>query len=156
MATASTAQLEARSSGLSGGVLLFGLSAPSDLRRSPTADRHLDVNAWRPWCPWGLWVAFYIYFIGLSAGSFLLSTLVFVFSNKRLEPIGRLAVLQAFVSLLTGLASISSTSATWERFWHVIVYPQWNSVLAWEIWFYNFYIVLLVGRTLVPVRGRPG
>lgn len=102
--------------------------------------------------PWGLWVAFYIYFIGLSAGSFLLSTLVFVFKNKTLEPVGRLAVLQAFVCLLTGLVFILIDLGHWERFWHVIIYPQWNSVLAWEIWFYNFYIVLLLVELRLLMR----
>ncbi|MEK6614624.1 MAG: oxidoreductase, partial [Bacteroidota bacterium] len=27
--------------------------------------------------PWGFWVGFYIYFIGLSAGAFLLSSLIY-------------------------------------------------------------------------------
>ncbi|RMI16972.1 MAG: molybdopterin oxidoreductase, partial [Calditrichaeota bacterium] len=45
--------------------------------------------------PWGMWVAFYIYFIGLSAGSFLFSTLIYVFGQKELEKAGRLALLSA-------------------------------------------------------------
>lgn len=94
--------------------------------------------------PWGLYVACYIYFIGLSAGSFLLSSLVFVFGNKSLEPLSRLAVFQAFVCLILGLVFIFLDLGHWERFWHVIVYPQWHSVLAWEIWFYNAYIVVLL------------
>lgn len=94
--------------------------------------------------PWGLYVACYIYFIGLSAGSFLLSSLVFVFGNKSLEPLSRLAVFQAFVCLLLGLVFIFLDLGHWERFWHVIAYPQWHSVLAWEIWFYNAYIVVLL------------
>lgn len=102
--------------------------------------------------PWGLWVSFYIYFIGLSAGSFLLSTLVFVFRNKKLESLGRLAVLQAFVCLLVGLAFISIDLGHIERFWHVIRYPQWHSVLAWEIWFYNIYIVILFAELFFLMR----
>ena len=45
--------------------------------------------------PWGLWLSLYIYFIGLSAGSFLLSTLIYVFQVKRFEPVGRMALFQA-------------------------------------------------------------
>src|SRR3989338_4554918 len=52
--------------------------------------------------PWGLWVAFYIFLLGLSAGSFLLSTLVYVFGVKRLEPVGPLALLQAILCLILG------------------------------------------------------
>jgi Ni/Fe-hydrogenase subunit HybB-like protein len=115
-------------------------------------DRGLVVTRLGSVVPWGLWVAFYIFFIGLSAGSFLLSTLVFVFRIKTLEPVGSLAVLQAFVCLLTGLVFILIDLGHWERFWHVIVYPQWNSVLAWEIWFYNFYIVLLLAELWLLMR----
>lgn len=115
-------------------------------------DRGLGVTRLGSVVPWGLWVAFYIYFIGLSAGSFLLSTLVFVFRNKRLEPVGRLAVLQALACLLTGLVFILIDLGHWERFWHVIAYPQWNSVLAWEIWFYNVYIVLLLAELWLLMR----
>ncbi|NLC77244.1 MAG: polysulfide reductase NrfD [Clostridia bacterium] len=32
--------------------------------------------------PWGSWVAFYIYFVGMSAGAFLLSSLIHVFDME--------------------------------------------------------------------------
>jgi len=95
--------------------------------------------------PWGLWVALYILFIGLSAGSFLLSTLIFVFKMKSLEPVARLAILQAFLCLLTGIAFISLDLGKVSRFWHPLVYPQFrSSVLAWEIWLYGGYIAMLL------------
>ncbi len=97
----------------------------------------LNITALGSVVPWGVWVAFYIYFIGLSAGSFLLSSLIFVFKNEELEPVGRLAVVQAFACLITGLVFIFLDLGHWERFWHVMAYPPWGSVLAWEIWFYN-------------------
>ena len=56
--------------------------------------------------PWGLWVALYVYFIGLSAGSFLVSALVYVLGMKRLEPLGKLALFTALVTLLAALLAI--------------------------------------------------
>lgn len=95
--------------------------------------------------PWGLWVSLYILFIGLSAGSFLLSTLIFVFKMKSLEPVARLAILQAFLCLVTGIAFISLDLGKISRFWHPLVYPQFStSVLAWEIWLYGGYIAMLL------------
>lgn len=102
--------------------------------------------------PWGLWVAFYIFFIGLSAGAFLLSTLVFVFGVKALEPLSRLAVVQAIVCLALGLAFIFIDLGHWERFLNVMIYPQWQSVLAWEIWFYNAYAVVLLLELYLLMR----
>lgn len=102
--------------------------------------------------PWGVWVAFYIYFIGLSAGSFLLSSLVFVFRNEKLEPVSRIAVLQAFFCLLTGLIFILIDLGHWQRFYYTLIYPQFKSVLAWEIWFYLAYVVILLGELWLLMR----
>ena len=113
--------------------------------------------------PWGLWVAQYIYFIGLSAGSFLLSSLVYVFGVERFEPIGRLAVFTAIVSLLLALFTIWMDIGHLERFWHVFVYPNFSSPMAWMIWLYTTYFILLVAefwllmrRDLVVARSMPG
>jgi Ni/Fe-hydrogenase subunit HybB-like protein len=102
--------------------------------------------------PWGVWVAFYIYFIGLSAGSFLLSTLVYVFKYEKLERVGRVALLQALFCLLTGMVFILIDLGHWQRFYHALIYPQFNSVLAWEIWFYVGYAVLLLGELWLVMR----
>ncbi len=45
--------------------------------------------------PWGIWVSGYIFFLGLSAGSFLISTLIYVFGVKQLEEAGPAALVQA-------------------------------------------------------------
>lgn len=92
---------------------------------------------------WGLWVAAYIYFIGLSAGSFLISSLVFVFRVERFERIGRLAILTALVTLLMALLSIGLDIGHTERAWHVYVWPNFRSPMAWMIWLYTAYLILL-------------
>jgi molybdopterin-containing oxidoreductase family membrane subunit len=102
--------------------------------------------------PWGMWVAFYIFFIGLSAGAFLLSTLVFVFGVKSLEPLSRLAVVQAIVCLALGLVFIFIDLGHWERFLNVLIHPQRQSVLTWEIWIYNIYAVVLLLELYLLMR----
>jgi len=94
--------------------------------------------------PWGLWVAVYIYFIGLSAGAFLVSSLVYVFQIKRFEPIGRLALFTAVITLLMALLSISADLGHTFRAWHVLVYPNFASPMAWMIWLYTAYFILVV------------
>jgi len=94
--------------------------------------------------PWGLWVAAYIYFIGLSAGSFLVSSLVFVFQIKRFEKIGRLALFTAVVTLLLALLTISADLGHTFRAWHVLVYPHFTSPMAWMIWLYSLYFVIVI------------
>lgn len=86
----------------------------------------------------------YIYFIGLNAGSFLVSSLVYVFRIQRFEPIGRLALYSAVVTLLLALLSISADLGHPFRAWHVFVYPNFRSPMAWMIWLYSAYFALLM------------
>ena len=102
--------------------------------------------------PWGLWVAFYIYFIGLSAGSFLLSTMIYVFGFKKLEPIGRLAIFSALIALIAGMNFVLIDLGRMERFWTVFVNRNMWSVLELEIHFYVIYIVILVSELWLLMR----
>ena len=102
--------------------------------------------------PWGLWVAAYIYFSGLSAGAFLISSLAYVFKVRRFEPIGRLALFTALVTLLLALLSISADLGHTFRAWHVFVYPNFESPMAWMIWLYTAYFVVLVVQLWFVLR----
>ncbi len=86
---------------------------------------------------WGLWISLYILFIGLSAGSFLLSTLIFVFNVKQYERIGRLALYSAMICLIIALLFVSADLGHAERFWKVFTTAAVSSVLWWEIMFYG-------------------
>ncbi len=105
---------------------------------------HPDASNLGSVVPWGLHVAQYIYFVGLSAGSFLLSSLVYAFGMKRFEPIGRLAVFTAIVTLLLALLTIGLDIGHIERFWHVFVFVNPTSPMAWMIWLYSIYMTLLI------------
>lgn len=123
---------------------------------------HLNAN-YGSVVTWGLWVAVYIYFVGLSAGSFLISSLVYVFNVRRFEKIGRLALFTAVVTLLLALLAIWADIGHMFRAWHVIVYANFKSPMAWMIWLYSTYFLLLVvelwfllRHDLVVGTGTPG
>jgi molybdopterin-containing oxidoreductase family membrane subunit len=122
------------------GVLLLAAGIPGWYDR--LTHGHLNAN-YGSLVPWGLWVAAYIYFVGLSAGSFLISSLVYVFNLKQFEKVGRLALFTALVTLLLALLSIWADLGHMERFWHVFAYPNFRSPMAWMIWLYTTYFVLL-------------
>ena len=92
---------------------------------------------------WGLWVAAYIFFIGLSAGSFLISSLVYVFGVKRFESIGRIALFQALITLTLALLAIWVDLGHMSRAFNVFAFPNFKSAMAWMIWLYTAYFVLL-------------
>lgn len=102
--------------------------------------------------PWGMWVAFYIYFIGLSAGSFLFSTLIYVFGQKNLEKAGRMALLSAVLALVAGLLFVWIDLGHPWRFLNVFLHWNYTSVLAWEILFYVFYIACIFAELWYLMR----
>lgn len=93
---------------------------------------------------WGLWVAMYIYFIGLSAGAFLISALVYVFGVERFRPIARLALFTALIALLMALLHIWFDLGHMARFYEVYTRPHFYSMMAWMVWLYTAYFVLLL------------
>ncbi len=102
--------------------------------------------------PWGIWMSMYIYFIGLSAGSFLLSSLVYVFGVKKFEPVGRIALFQALVCLIAGLSLVFVDVGRPERIFRVLWNWSESSVLAWEVLFYQVYIVVLCLELWILMR----
>lgn len=102
--------------------------------------------------PWGTWVAFYIFFVGLSAGAFLLSSLIHVFDMRHLEKVGRDATLVALIAMLLALLFIWMDIGRMDRFWHALVYGNITSVLAYEVRFYLVYILLLAAELWLAMR----
>jgi molybdopterin-containing oxidoreductase family membrane subunit len=102
--------------------------------------------------PWGIWVAFYTYFIGLSIGLFLFTTLVYVFGLSKLEKAGRLALISSVFALAAGMLFIWIDLGHPERFWRVITNWNYTSVLAWETLFYLFYVLALLASLWFLMR----
>lgn len=96
--------------------------------------------------PWGLWVSAYIYFIGLSAGAFLLSSLVYVFRVPLLERVGPIALITAVVTLFLALISIWFDIGHLDRFYYVFTRPNFRSMMAWMVWLYTGYFILLISE----------
>jgi len=102
--------------------------------------------------PWGLWVILYIYFVGLSAGAFLLSSLVYVFGQHNLEKVGRRALFLAVLSMVVALTFILLDLGHIERFWLTLRFWNTTSILAWEVHFYMVYILLLLAELYLAMR----
>ena len=111
-----------------------------------------DLSNCGSYVPWGLWVSAYIYFVGLSAGAFLFSSLVYVFRIEKLAKIGRTALWLAAVTLLIALACIWCDLGQKWRFWEVFTRPQFTSMMAWMIWLYTAYFVLILVELWLVLR----
>lgn len=103
---------------------------------------------------WGIWVSGYIFFLGLSAGSFLISTLIYVFGVKQLEEAGPAALLQALGCLLLGGLLIVLDAGHPERMYMVLLYFNPTSVMAYMGLFYNVYIAIVVAEIYLVMRPK--
>ncbi|MFQ5641046.1 MAG: NrfD/PsrC family molybdoenzyme membrane anchor subunit [bacterium] len=104
---------------------------------------HVNAN-YGSYVPWGLWVAGYIYLIGLSAGAFLMSALVYVFRIKAFEKIGKLALLTSLATLVGAMLAIWMDLGHMSRVWRLIAQTNFTSVMGWMAWLYGFYFILLL------------
>jgi molybdopterin-containing oxidoreductase family membrane subunit len=102
--------------------------------------------------PWGAWVAFYIYFVGLSAGAFLVSTLANVFGVEAMHRIDRDALFAAIVSMVVALLFVWTDLGRMDRMYHPFVWRQFTSALSWEVHAYVAYIGVLVTELYFSMR----
>ena len=94
--------------------------------------------------PWGQWVSFYIFFIGLSAGAFLLSSLIYVFNLRQYERLGRYAVFMAVICMVTALLFVLPDIGRMDRFYFPFIYRGTSSWLWVEFNLYIAYITILI------------
>ncbi|MBB5171926.1 NrfD/PsrC family molybdoenzyme membrane anchor subunit [Texcoconibacillus texcoconensis] len=112
----------------------------------------LAVTNLSTFVPWGGWVAFYIFFVGLSAGAFLLSTLIFVFGMEQYERVGRFALFTAFICMVVALTFVLLDLGRMDRAFNAMAYWNILSVLSWEVRFYLIYILLLLTELWFAMR----
>lgn len=105
--------------------------------------------------PWGLWITLDLSAIGLGAGAFTFSAVVYLFRIKRFAPIARAAVFVGFLGYTSAMLALAMDIGRPDRFWHPLVYWNVHSVL-WEITmcviFYSMVLVIEVMPILFESR----
>jgi Ni/Fe-hydrogenase subunit HybB-like protein len=133
--------------GVVGLLLLWGLWGV--VTRFTTGHEYANYGSY---VPWGLWVSGYIYFVGLSAGAFYLSSLVYLFKIEKLAPIARPALFVSVITLVTALVCIWFDLGQMWRAWEIMVRPNFTSLMAWMVWLYTAYAVLLFVELWLEMR----
>ncbi|MFC2163861.1 NrfD/PsrC family molybdoenzyme membrane anchor subunit [Acidobacteriota bacterium] len=79
----------------------------------------------------GLNIAIYFYLTGLSAGSFILSTLAYGFGMEKYKPLGRVGVVLATTLLIIAPFFLLFHLGAPYRAWHLFVYLNMESPITW-------------------------
>jgi len=94
--------------------------------------------------PWGLWIGFDVLCgVGLAAGGFTLTAMVYVFNVKRYQPVVRAAVLTAFLGyLLVIVALLFDLGRPW-NLWRPLFFWNHQSVMFEVSWCVTLYTTVL-------------
>lgn len=129
-------------------VLLLAMLAVGLYGASQALIHGLQVTNLTDRVPWGLWITHDLSAIGLGAGAFTFSAVVYLLRVKRFEPLARIAVFVGFLGYSSAMLVLAMDIGRPDRFWHPLVYWNVHSVL-WEItWCVVLYSTILVLEVL--------
>ncbi len=89
--------------------------------------------------PLGILIALYFYLTGLSAGSFILSTLAYGFGVEKYKPLGKIGVILATLLLVVAPVTLLVDLEQPLRFWHLILYLRITSPITWGTFLLTLY-----------------
>ena len=107
--------------------------------------------------PWGQLIVFFIFFVGLSAGAIIISSLSYVFKKEAYEPIGRMAVFIGILLMAGAMIFVLVDLGRPEKFWRLFIFFYLNSMtsmFAINSILYSGYIVLMVVYLWLIFEGK--
>jgi Ni/Fe-hydrogenase subunit HybB-like protein len=103
--------------------------------------------------PWGLQIVMAVYYIGLSAGSLVISGLYGVFGKMEYKPFARIAVYAAMLFLIAGLLSILTDQGRMDRvFVEPFVHFNLQSMFSINPILYIGHILICDNLSICPIQ----
>ena len=105
---------------------------------------------------WGQLITVDFFFIGLSAGSLVVSSLVYVFGQEKYKPIGRMAVYMGLLLMMGAMFTVLTDLGRPEKFWRLFMYfylSNMKSMFGINGIFYAGYILLLGTYLVAALSG---
>jgi molybdopterin-containing oxidoreductase family membrane subunit len=112
----------------------------------------LNPVAFGSYVPWGLWVAFYLFFLGLSAGAFLITTMTYVFKMERFKQIGPLSAFTVLIALLCEVCFITLDLGRMLRIYRFFLTPSFSSLMTWMFVLFNGMLIIYALETYFLMR----
>ncbi len=89
--------------------------------------------------PLGLPIAIYFYMTGLSAGSFILSTMAYGFGMAKYKPLGKIGIVVAVILLALAPLNLIADLGQPLRFWHLFPYLNLTSPITYGSFLLTLY-----------------
>ena len=101
---------------------------------------------------WGAYIVNFVFFVGLSAGGIIVSSLVHALKMERYRAVARIAEVVAIACILMAGIFISLDVGRPDRLWHLMVYGRWQSPLIWDVIIINAYLVMALALGYFSTR----
>lgn len=92
----------------------------------------------------GLFISIYFYLTGLSAGSFILSSLRYVFGFEKFKPLAKPGVILAAILLVMAPIALLIHSGHPMRAWHLFIFINPTSPLSWGSFLLTIYPIVCI------------
>lgn len=102
--------------------------------------------------PWGLWVSLYTFFLGLTAGAFLITIMTYVFRIKIFSGIGPLSAFTVVVTILAEVVIITLDVGHPLRLYRVFTTPNFKSMIFWMVVFTLAMLIIYILETYYLLR----
>ncbi|BCO08018.1 oxidoreductase [Desulfolithobacter dissulfuricans] len=103
---------------------------------------------------WGVAIPQYFFLTGISAAAFLLSTLTYVFGDKRYESIAGLSLIVAFTVLVAAPLNLIADLGQPGRFYSLLYHFHGTSPMSWGVFLLSSYPLLIALEMAFVFRAR--
>src|SRR3990172_104154 len=101
---------------------------------------------------WGAYIVNFVFFVGLSAGGIIVSSLVHALKMERYRTVARIAEVVAIACILMAGLFISLDVGRPDRLWHLVWYGRWQSPLIWAVIIITAYLLMALALGYLSTR----
>lgn len=113
-------------------------------------------TAMRNFDSWGLYITMFMFFVGLSAGGLIISSIPKAFGIKGFGGISKVAVMTSIASTVTAIGFVVVDLGQPLRLWELFAYSNLGSPLMWDIIVIATYLVLSCVYLWAQVQAEKG
>ncbi len=105
---------------------------------------------------WGLYMALFMFFVGLSAGGLIISSVPKAFGMEGFGGISKVAVWTSVCSTIAAIAFVVVDLGSPLRIWELFVYSNLSSPLMWDVIVLFGYLILSIVYLWAQTRAEQG
>lgn len=105
---------------------------------------------------WGLYILSFMWFVGLSAGGLIISSVPRVFGMKGFGGISKIAIMTSLAATVCAVGMIIVDLGNPIRIWELFVYSNLSSPLMWDVLVITTYFILSVIYLMATLKNEAG